>query len=128
MSLTITTDVESVVARVRRLAELPLLDAYVELALEQTEEAFARGGSPHDGGWRPLAPSTVARKRGRGVLEETGALRASITAERSGDVATIGSPLRYAGPNNRTRPFLDARIDEAEWARAATRLVLQELT
>lgn len=128
MSLEVTTNIASVAAQVRRLGELQFLDAYLDLALEQTEDAFARGASPHDGGWRPLARSTLARKRGRGVLEETGALRSSITVERHGDEASLGSSLRYAGPNQRTRPFLDARIDEAAWSRAVARLVLKELS
>lgn len=58
----------------------------------ETKMNFARESDPDGGGWAPLAASTLAQKRGGGILKETGALSASIAMiGPSGDQVKVAS-------------------------------------
>ncbi len=87
---------------------LPVADQVHALLMRAIDYQYGRGG-PAVGGWKPDAPSTVARKIRLGldprVMHETGRLRASLTnkdhpdhvfrATRSGLV--ISTKVPYAG-------------------------------
>lgn len=50
--------------------------AYVE---RETKSNFLRQSSPDGAPWQALAPATLRRKRGSGILRESGALMAGIS-------------------------------------------------
>jgi phage virion morphogenesis protein len=61
----------------------------------QNARRFAQEVDPDGAPWRPLAPSTIARKGSSGILKDTGALGAfSVTASRL--EARVGSKPFYA--------------------------------
>lgn len=86
---------------------LPVSDEVHGLLMRAIDYQYGRGG-PAIGGWKPDAPSTIARKARLGldvrVMHETGRLRASLTvkddpdhvfrATRSGLV--ISTRVKYA--------------------------------
>lgn len=77
-----------------------LYAAWEPIALRSVDRNFQRGGSDR-GAWEPLASLTVAAKGHARPLEKSGALRRSITAERTPEGLAIGPPpagrLVYAG-------------------------------
>lgn len=67
-------------ANMRKLAKVPsrASRAASEKIAEAIQEQFDAGVDPYGEPWAPLAPSTLERKRGPGILDETGAMRESI--------------------------------------------------
>ena len=97
----IQTHIDGLSARIAKVA--PDTDELLSQAGAQAERAveerirstkFTRRGTA----WAALAPATAKRKRGQGLLEETGRLVASIQSIARGDEVEIGSPLSYALP------------------------------
>lgn len=79
--------------RARKMEDLnkPLRKAGLYMERE-TKMNFARESGPDGAGWAPLAASTLAQKRGGGILKETGALSASIAMiGPSGDQVKVAS-------------------------------------
>ncbi len=77
-----------------------IADDFREMVAEQFATQGRAGGTP----WAELAPSTLRRRRGAGILYSTGALLRSLiepgahahVEEISGDSLTLGSSLPYA--------------------------------
>jgi phage gpG-like protein len=61
----------------------PAFDRIIDLWASETAQQFQSEGAHASGGWAPLAPSTLARKRtlfgGGRILHETGTLESSLT-------------------------------------------------
>lgn len=114
MRIVIDTLGEEAVARTLTRLEGRLIDvagAEPNLAAEmrsQTQAQFDSEGAAGSGGWAPLAESTIASKRSRGldmrILHATGALRRSLTimgardsvTRTVGDVFEFGTTVPYA--------------------------------
>jgi hypothetical protein len=61
----------------------PAFDRIIDLWASETAQQFQSEGAHASGGWAPLAPSTLARKRtlfgGGRILHQTGTLESSLT-------------------------------------------------
>ena len=64
-------------------------------------DSFGGSRAPDGEPWEPLAPATIARRRGSSSkpLLDTGRLANSITAEPSRTALTFGTNVEYAGPH-----------------------------
>ncbi len=71
-----------------------LLHIIGEKVKEQTERHFEREAGPA-GAWAPLQPSTLARKRGRKILTETGTLRGSVAMDVGAGSVEVGTNVPY---------------------------------
>lgn len=61
---------------------------------------FISAGGEFGGGWEPLRPSTIARKRGPGILVESGRLMNSLTVKgAAGNVFTVTPHSLEVGTN-----------------------------
>jgi len=81
-----------------RLADLrdPLAEIG-ELMVDSTFHRIGAGGPAPDGSpWAPLAPSTLARKKGPGPLRENLTLQGSFRYQVEGDAVVWGTNLVYA--------------------------------
>ncbi len=97
----------------------PLLNLVAGLVERSIEANFAAEGRPR---WAPLAAATLKRKRGQKILQETGAMAASITiVQVSTNAIAVGSPLdrafvhQYGTVSIPARPIVqlvDAEIKE----------------
>lgn len=94
----------------------PAFAAIGDYLIEETKLQFATQGGHASGGWRPLKPVTLDRKRRLGlrlaILQETGALLDSLTQkgdanmlfEPSRDQLLFGSKLPYAEVHQNPKP------------------------
>ena len=90
----IDTQALSALANLERagIDQTPAMRAIAQELAYQTERNFAAGGRPT---WTPLKNPTERRKGGS-ILQDTGALAASVTTDFGEKQATIGSNLVYA--------------------------------
>lgn len=77
----------------------PIMNQISLVLLAQTEQAFAKGGSPV--AWQALSGRTIKERTRRGtwpgqILQDSGQLAASITASSGKDFAQIGTNKAYA--------------------------------
>ena len=77
----------------------PIMNQVSLVLLAQTEQAFAKGGSPV--AWQDLSGRTIKERTRRGtwpgqILQDSGQLAASITASSGKDFAQIGTNKAYA--------------------------------
>ncbi len=67
------------------------------ILIEQVDENFATAGH---GEWPPLAPATLAKRRGGGggaqILVDTGRLAASMKADTGNDYVEVFTNVKYA--------------------------------
>lgn len=70
----------------RRLAEVPsrMATKAAEGISDAIQQQFDAGVDPYGEPWEPLAPSTLARKQGPGILDETSAMRDGIEVAPTG--------------------------------------------
>ncbi len=78
------------------------------------KERFDKEQTPEGEKWKPLAPTTIKRKKRhkRGqmkILHDTGELRKSITYEAGNDYVKVGSKLKYARTHQFGRGNIPAR-------------------
>jgi len=82
-----------------RNKNLPM-DLVGQLIVNDVEEAFeTQGGSTTDGGWDPLADSTIMRtpaRAGGRILQRSGAMAAIQVTKVSGFRVTVASPVEYS--------------------------------
>jgi hypothetical protein len=87
----------------------PAGEAVHQLLMRAIDYQYGRGG-PAIGGWKPDAPSTVARKRRLGmdvrVMHETGRLRASLTDAKHAD---------HVWHMTRSGAYLTTKVDYAKY-------------
>jgi phage virion morphogenesis protein len=67
-----------------------------EILVPSTQARFVQGVAPDGSPWAPLAPSTLRRKKGPGILRESLALQGSIHYQVEGDELHVGTNLPYA--------------------------------
>ncbi|GAP66273.1 hypothetical protein MBSD_n1577 [Mizugakiibacter sediminis] len=72
------------------------LREFGEYLLESHDRRFAQGVAPNGAPWAPLAASTLARKRGPGILRESQRLRQSLRYQLAGDTLQFGTDVVYA--------------------------------
>lgn len=78
----------------------PLTQIGVDI-LQDNAQNFVSEGGAFGHGWAPLAPSTIARKRGPGILVETGELMNSLTIRGApGNVFRVTSNSLEVGSSN----------------------------
>jgi len=95
---------EALKRRLERLAEPDLegaLAAIGQALVEKVEQGFEREADPYGEPWKPLAPSTLEkrRKKGRGakILQDTGVMRRSLNWRLLGrDAVAVGFADRKA--------------------------------
>lgn len=76
----------------RAVESRPLLEAFAGTLREREARRFDTEG---EGEWPPLAASTLERKRGPRILEESGLLRGSLTGGAEHVETIIGSELLF---------------------------------
>ena len=84
----------------------PLMRRLADIMQDAVEENFAQQGRPR---WLGLAPSTLVRRRGGMILQDTGRLASSITGYSDAHTATVGTNLAYAAIHQfggKTRPHV----------------------
>lgn len=81
---------------IERLGDIrtPLNDI-AEYLHQATDERFLRQVSPDGAPWAPLAPSTLARKKGPRTLRESGLLQDSMRHQVSGEELEFGTDRPY---------------------------------
>lgn len=79
-----------------RLGDLttPLLDI-AEYLHQSTDDRFSRQVAPDGSPWAPLAPSTLARKKGNKILRQDGHLQDTIRHSVSGNELAFGTDRVY---------------------------------
>ena len=86
-----------------------------EYLIEATQERFKLEIGPNGEPWEPLAPETLARKKGEDrILQHSGTLRDQLNYQISGRTLTFGSNQEYAATHQfgreddgiPARPFL----------------------
>lgn len=83
------------IARGQRLR--PLMLDINEMLLDSTRERFTTKTAPDGSAWKPLKPSTIARKKGKGsLLVFDGYLRDLMRGEAGDDYSEISSALAYS--------------------------------
>lgn len=118
-----------------RAADLsPVLAVIAEDLKTFVDDRFETSTDPTGAPWDPLAPATVAARRGSSAkpLIDTGTLRNSITTEFDALSILLGTNVPYAGPHQfgtariPMRPFFPVTEDgdpvaeglaESEWIR-----------
>lgn len=98
---TIKVDDAGVLAALDRLADIPddlrpLWQSIGEVLVSSTKERFRTETDPSGLPWAPLAPVTLARKKGPGILKETGQLAWSIVWQLAGGSLFVGTNRPYA--------------------------------
>lgn len=96
-----------------------------EKIAEVIQDQFDAGVDPYGEPWAPLAPSTLERKQGPGILDETGAMRESIDVSPmsgAGVKVTIGEDYARFHQEGTSRMPARKILPEEElpdtWARA----------
>jgi phage virion morphogenesis protein len=75
----------------------PVFRGIGEYLRESTQLRIDAGGPAPDGqAWAELSPATLARKKGPGILRESGQLRDTIGWQLIPDGVAVGSPKVYA--------------------------------
>lgn len=75
----------------------PLMLDLGEMLLDSTRQRFATKTAPDGSAWKPLKPSTLKRKKGRGsLLVLDGYLRDLMRAEADDESVEVGSAQVYA--------------------------------
>jgi len=69
-----------------------LLDRFGETLLADIQTGFVIETDPNGSPWQPLSPVTIAKKRGLGILRESGALFNSIDIAFEGDTSVSVGP------------------------------------
>lgn len=83
------------IARGQRLR--PLMFDINEMLLDSTRQRFVTKTAPDGSAWKPLKPSTIARKQGKGsLLVFDGYLRDLLRGEVGDDYSEISSALAYS--------------------------------
>ena len=85
-----------------RLKDLtPAMEAGAQAIVKHVSDRFRSATDPEGAAWKPLAASTVARRRKRSdrILQDTGILKNSITATSNAKSITFGTNVPYAGPH-----------------------------
>lgn len=79
-----------------RLGELrtPLLDI-AEYLHQSTDERFRKKVAPDGSPWAPLSPVTLAKKKGKGILRESGALQDTFRHAVTGNELAFGTDRPY---------------------------------
>lgn len=67
-----------------------------ELLLPSIHQRFNQGVAPDGSPWAPLAPSTLARKKGPGILRESLHLQGSFRYQVGNDELLVGTNVPYA--------------------------------
>jgi phage virion morphogenesis protein len=96
----IVVDDAEVKASLKRLAEKtsdfgPAMKDIGEYLVRSTDERFDAQHDPSGAPWAPLAPSTLARKKGSKILIETSRLRDSIHYQAGEDEVQVGTDVVY---------------------------------
>jgi phage gpG-like protein len=92
-----------------------VLDELGEVLAAGTLNRIAAERTPTGEAFKPLSPRYAARKRGGGILHETGRLAGSIQSIADGvDEVIVGSDVFYARMNQIERPFLGIDDQETE--------------
>lgn len=74
----------------------PALRHIGEAVKESTQQRFLSGGPAPDGtAWAPLSPATLLRKRGKGILRESGQLMDTILWQLAGESVMVGTNKVY---------------------------------
>lgn len=73
-----------------------VLNEMGEVLVPSTQARMVRGVAPDGSDWTPLAPSTLLRKKGPGILRERLTLMGSIHHQVEGDELHVGTGLVYA--------------------------------
>lgn len=72
----------------------PLLDI-LEYLHQSTDERFRQQVAPDGSPWAPLAPSTLAKKKGNRILRESGDLQDTLRGQVQGDELFFGTDRPY---------------------------------
>ncbi len=100
----------------------PALAGIGEYLLESHQSRFQLEISPDGTPWAPLAPETLARKKGEDrILQDQGTLRDTLSYEVSANELLFGSNLEYAATHQfgredhgiEARPFIG--ITDGPW-------------
>lgn len=100
----------------------PALAQIGEYLLESHQSRFQLEVAPDGTPWAPLAPETLARKKGEDrILQETGMLRDTLSYDASATELLFGSNLEYAATHQfgreedgiEARPFIG--ITDGPW-------------
>lgn len=114
---------QAALMRVSKFRRSVLLDQMGDLMLQQNRRHLdTEKESPDGEQWAPLSPEYAARKGGGELLEESGSLLDSLTAQSGSDGVSLGSDLLYAavhlyGDEERgipARPYLGFSDDDLE--------------
>ncbi|HEY9643072.1 MAG TPA: phage virion morphogenesis protein [Coleofasciculaceae cyanobacterium] len=97
--------------------EIPMRNIGQALLLS-TDTRWQQEIDPQGKSWKPNSPYTIAQKRAQGrinkILQNTGRLRDSITAQASRDRVVIGTNVAYADKNQKERQFLGLSKDDEQ--------------
>lgn len=105
---------KSLIARLGDLADIPsrASRSAAQRISDLIQEGFDQGTDPYGRPWKPLAPSTIARRPWRGPppLTDTGKMRDAVTvAPRAGGGVEISSPVSYSVYHQRGTTHMPAR-------------------
>lgn len=75
----------------------PLMQALAGTMLDEVEQNFAAQGRP---AWAGFAPSTLKRRQGGKLLQDSGRLASSITPASDNDTAQVGTNVVYAATHH----------------------------
>jgi phage virion morphogenesis protein len=105
ISIDISTDQDEIEQRLQKIAarSADLSDALAEIGEEMvpsTKARFVRAVAPDGSPWAPLAPNTLAMKKGPGILREALHLQESFRYQVSGGALEVGTNVPYAAAHH----------------------------
>lgn len=110
-----SSEVQSLIAKLSKAGRLR--SAFVDIgeeALLQFDEGFETETDPYGIAWAPLSQATINWKKENSrilkILQSTGRMRASISYQADDDRVVVGSNVKYAKKNQKTRPFMGVGI------------------